>query len=217
MHPLSGSHHTTACRLPHWVPACAQWVRTVESICKNFHYSDAPWEYLERTNSAILGAALTECRVPAMPETYVMRNGRPQNHERVDLCLVRTAGTSTILELVECKELEREGSAIVRAIASRLKDAYNQVHNITGIHRKQISSLAGITTERTIVVIGLPEFKSTTPASSVEANVQQLLSDLVGMPLLDVVAWCFPQQYILTPSTRYGKFYPGVFLAVQKA
>src|SRR2546423_12310892 len=103
----SGVYVSSQSRLPHWQKACAFWVETIHKMCLHFGYGDAPWEYLEKTNSAILAGALTQAGLLAMPETYVMRNTPPaQGNQRVDICSFVDDRASTAIELVECKLAE---------------------------------------------------------------------------------------------------------------
>src|SRR5271157_4318719 len=89
MEPLQGVYFSATYQLlDYWKPACSVWVDTVAKLCANFRYTDAPWEYLERTNSAILAGSLTASGAPAMPETYVTRNyAETKQAERVDICV----------------------------------------------------------------------------------------------------------------------------------
>jgi hypothetical protein len=221
MEPLSGTEVKAQSKLPnYWCGASSSWVRTVELLCANFRFLDAPWEYLERTNSSILASSLTACDAPAMPETYVMRNGvKVQRDQRVDICVVTSDSTTTTLELVECKLVEYDPSLRPTGgrILARLKDASGQVGNITGIHDIEFSSLPPHTSVRhTAAVIGLPCFQPGTSPSLMQDSIQQIIQDLKSLSAVDVVAWCFPEDYLGHPSQRYGKkFYPGTFLAVQ--
>lgn len=125
MELLKGTKFNTTCGLPdYWQAACSVWIETLSKLCVNFRYDDAPWEYLERINSAILAGSLSASGAPAMPETYVMRNGvTSQQSERVDICVVTGNENTTIIELVECKLAEYDASRLTTAskIASGLK------------------------------------------------------------------------------------------------
>ena len=222
MELLEGAKFSKTCRLPdYWQAACSVWIETVSKLCVNFRYGDAPWEYLERTNSAILAGSLTASGAPAMPETYVMRNGvTSQQSERVDICVVTDNKNTTIIELVECKLAEYDASRLATAkqIASGLKKASDQVKNITGIHSFQLDSLPPNTeVKQTVVVIGLPCFEPGTPLFTMSNSIQNIIKALKSEGSIDLTAWVFPETYLHKPSKRYGnKFYPGTFLAVAR-
>lgn len=219
---LEGTNFSATFQLPgYWKVASSVWVETVKKMCASFRYDDAPWEYLERTNSAILAGSLTASGAQAMPETYVMRNGATvQQAERVDICVVMGIEKATILELVECKLAEYDASRPITAnrVASRLRDASRQVKNITGIHGIQIGNLP-LNTElkHTAVVIGLPCFQRGTPYPTMTNSIQEVIKALRAAQSLDLAAWCFPEPYLRKPSRRYGnKSYAGTFLAEAK-
>lgn len=220
MEPFAGINVNASYHLAdYWKDACSIWVTTIERLCSNFSYCDAPWEYLERTNSAILAGSLTAVGAPAMPETYVMRNRDEQRHERVDICVVTADSGLTTHELIECKlaEYDAHKQRTVGRVKSRLRHASEQLFNITGIHGIKTN---GLSLKRTGVVIGLPCFSSDRLSSSpfdMGNAVQLIIKDLKSLSTVDMTAWCFPKQYIGVESRRYKKkFYPGTFLAVQK-
>jgi len=221
MELLEGVFISPTCTLSdYWKDASRIWVDTVRNICVNFGYEDASWEYLERTNSAILAGCLTCAGAPAMPETYVMRNGKESKQsERVDICIVTCNLGITTLELVECKLAEYDASkprkpTTVLEILSKLDAATTQVNGITGIHGVQLANPI-ITVKRTSVVIGLPKFPSETTIALRAEAIQKIISHLRLNSAVDVVAWCFPEQYLEHRSRRYEKDYPGTFLAVK--
>ena len=220
MEQLTGTHSSPTCRLPdYWKMASQIWVDTISQMCVNFDYQDAPWEYLERTNSAILAGCLSAAGASAMPETYVMRNGQEnQQAKRVDICLVTRSSGNTVLELVECKQAEYDSSKsnTYLQIQSKLNAATKQVSDITGIHGIQLAHKGGIV-NRTSVVFGLPCFQPepiTSIASRAEA-IQKIINDLQINSGIALAAWCFPREYSGRLSIRYKKYYPGTFLVVK--
>ncbi len=219
MEPTSGTHFSATCALPHWKAGCLAWVKTIESLCSNFDYFDAPWEFLEVTNSAILAGALTQGGVPAMPETYVMRKSAEEWGKRADICLVTRKSNITIVEMVECKLTEYDvlHDVTILSIQKKLKMAHQDVESISGIHDIKITKLPPrVRVKRTGVVIGLPYFEQGTPLSVMKDGVQQVIKELNAASFLDIAAWCFPEQYLGAPSKHWpDKLYPGTFLTIQ--
>lgn len=191
--------------------ACSIWVKTIQELCANFDYSDSPWEYLERTNSAVFASG-----VPSMPETYVMRNGRKeQKDQRVDVCSV---DTGKLIELIEFKMAEYDAiyPQTIQRIASRIKQATAQANTITGIHGIEITN-SDWSIKRSVGVIGLPCFEPGTQKTDMEDTVQNLIKDLRNSTY-DVKEWVFPPEYIANPSRHYRKkFYPGTYLVAKRA
>lgn len=214
MEPLIG-HSVDRTVSDCWKEASKKWAETMLQICTNFAFIDAPWEYLERTNSAIFAGALTASGMPAMPETYVMRNGvTKQGDQRVDVCAVG----SNNLELIEFKlsEYDVELHQTIRKVDSRMKEAFHQVNNITGLHGKEISNI-DLNVSRMTGVIGLPRFEAEATEEIIKKGIQQVISDIRNSSY-PIKAWAFPPEYITRPSSRYGKkYYPGTFLVAQRA
>ena len=222
MEPLFGTATNNPCSLSkHWIDACSIWVETIKKICINFDYSDAPWEYLERTNSSIFASALTASGVPSMPEAYIMRDGRKeQKDQRVDVCSV-DKGQS--IELIEFKMAEYDAlyPQTEKRIESKIKEATKQVNRITGIHGKEISTY-NLKITRSVAVLGLPCFEPGTPKLEMENAIQIMIKD-IQKSTYDVKAWVFHSEYIVNPSCRYRgrdgrkKFYVGTFVVAKHA
>ena len=195
---------------PSWNSACEQWIKTIEQLCANFAHKDAPWEYLERTNSAIFAGALTAAGVPAMPEAYVNRNNERRDH-RVDICAV----ASNSIDLIEFKIAGYDAAKYktVNRTRSRMKDATRQVNNITGIFGNPFDDTSQVL--RTGAVIGLPCFDLGTSETTINEIIQQIIVDL-RRSSFPIKAWIFPSQYVTKPSRRYSKYYPGTFLVAQR-
>ncbi|HWP93395.1 MAG TPA: hypothetical protein VNN20_14470 [Thermodesulfobacteriota bacterium] len=49
-----------------------------------------------------------------------------------------------------------------------------------------------------------------------ESKIQEIIEWLQSSNVPDVTAWCFLEQYLTTPSKRYKRYYPGIFLVVKK-
>jgi hypothetical protein len=216
MEPLENVVITTPCSLPHWEGACNMWINSIKQFCVNFGYTDAPWEYLERTNSSIFAGSLTASGTPSMPETYVMREGRKeQKDQRVDICSIHSTKT---IELVEFKMAEYDAiyPLTVKRIESKIREATKQVNNITGIHGNEISD-SNLSIKRTVAVLGLPFFSKETNKSDMEDGIQNIINELRGS-IYDIKAWVFPPEYIENGSLHYGgKYYVGTFVVAKTA
>jgi len=198
----------------HWNTAIGIWLNMINKICNNFNYDDSPWEYLERTNSAIFATALTLAGAPAMPETYVIRNGQEdQKEQRVDICVILENKT---VELIEVKIAEYDPSVTSTSlkVSSRINDALKQVSTISGIHGNDISVYNNV--RRYGVVIGLPCVESEKNEREINFCVQKIIYEL-KQTTFEISAWIFPKQYFQKTSTRYvNKYYFGTFLVVTK-
>lgn len=216
--PLIGVEANDPCTLPaYWKDACLIWIGTIQRLCANFDYSDAPWEYLERTNSAIFASALSASGAPSMPETYVMRDGiTEQADQRVDICTVNSGKS---IELIEFKMAEYDVACTPTSpkIDLKMEEATAQVNNITGIHGREISTLDW-SIKRAVGVLGLPFFyKIGSQKTDRESTIQALIHDL-QRSAYDVKAWVFPHEYIEKPSGRYkNQYYAGTYLVAKHA
>ncbi len=198
-----------------WKKAAELWVEYIQQICANFNYSDAPWEQLEVTNSAIFAGALSASGLPAMPEAYVNRNGK-KGDQRVDICIVKNG--SVPIELVEFKlaEVNLAKQDASRKIESKMKIAIDDVNNITS-YPGSISGASGLQAERIGAVIGWTYLESGMPEKEMENAMQNIITKIRSTSY-SVKAWVFLEKYLKRPSSRYAnKYCPGTFLVAKKA
>ena len=201
----------------YWKQACSSWIDTQRQLCQNFTFLDAPWEYLEVTNSSLLAGSLTSAGAPAMPETFVMRKHN-KSRKRVDICIVMKNSTTTNVELVECKLAEyyairRNSMAIINR---EFDNAREQVNNITGLNGIEFANLPQLNPiNRTGVVIGLPCFRPNVNSLQRANAINQIVIDLQNIDM-DACAWYFPGECFDRLSDRYQKYYPGTFVAIKK-
>lgn len=210
--PLSGVDFSAEEFSEDWKKSAELWVEYIQRICANFDYSDAPWEYLERTNSAIFAGALSASGLPAMPEAYVNRNDEKRD-QRVDICIVN----NDFIELVEFKlaQVNLGRQQATKIIESQIRRAITQVNNITSLFGSQIGA-SGLQAERIGAVIGLPFLEAGTPEKEIEKAVQEVITQIRSTSY-PIKAWVFPEKYLKRPSNRYANnYYPGTFLVQKK-
>lgn len=212
-----GMHFKANHSLPnYWGPAFNKYLELIETLCVASSYEDAPWEHLEKSNSALLAAALISIGVPALPEAIVTRNNPIQKgYPRVDICII----CKSHLEMVECKKAEykvAQGSTI-KAIDKSLKEAEYQLRGITAYYPNNLR-LGGPASkiQRLALAFGLPLLDAGTSQGTIQSCTNDIIHELRSTSNIDAAAWIFPAHYSTNISKRYAnRYYFGTFIAAR--